>query len=70
MKKYGRAVLVQAKDLTKAKMLQNMPCRPKAIFENVKPDRTFNSCITVLYNYAFFNSPEKKKMPCTPSWSK
>lgn len=60
MKKYGKGILVRAKDLTQAKMLQHMPCPPESIFESVKPHRTFNSCKGVVYNYDLFEFPEEE----------
>ncbi|MPC28226.1 hypothetical protein E2C01_021424 [Portunus trituberculatus] len=42
LKKYGKGVLVRAKDITHAKMLQHLPCPSDSMFETVKAHPTFN----------------------------
>ncbi|MPC64781.1 hypothetical protein E2C01_058902 [Portunus trituberculatus] len=36
LKKYGKEVLVRAKDITQARMLQHLPCSTDSMFETVK----------------------------------
>ncbi|MPC77537.1 hypothetical protein E2C01_071993 [Portunus trituberculatus] len=42
LKKYGKGVLVRAKDITQARMLQHLPCPNDSMFETVKAHPTFN----------------------------
>ncbi|MPC63262.1 hypothetical protein E2C01_057357 [Portunus trituberculatus] len=42
LKKYGKGVLVRAKDITQARMLQHLPCTSDSMFETVKAHPTFN----------------------------
>ena len=50
LKKYGKGVLVRAKDVTQAKMLLHLPCPSDSMFESVKPHRTFNYSKGCVYN--------------------
>ncbi|MPC96705.1 hypothetical protein E2C01_091980 [Portunus trituberculatus] len=42
LKKYGKGVLVRAKDITQTRMLQHLPCPSDSMFETVKAHPTFN----------------------------
>ncbi|MPC59254.1 hypothetical protein E2C01_053270 [Portunus trituberculatus] len=42
IKKYGKGVLMRAKDITQARMLQHLPCPPDNMIETVKAHPTFN----------------------------
>lgn len=54
LKKYGRGVLIRAKDLTQAMMLLHLPCPPDGMFDSIKPHRTFNYCKGHAYNPDLF----------------
>ncbi|MPC72949.1 hypothetical protein E2C01_067263 [Portunus trituberculatus] len=41
LKKYGKGLLVRAKDITQARMLQYLPCPSDCMFETVKAHPTF-----------------------------
>ncbi|MPC81470.1 hypothetical protein E2C01_076087 [Portunus trituberculatus] len=42
LKKYGKGVLVRAKDTMQARMLRHLPCHTDSMFETVKTHPTFN----------------------------
>ncbi|MPC63258.1 hypothetical protein E2C01_057353 [Portunus trituberculatus] len=42
LKKYGKGVLVRAKNIMQARMLQHLPCPSDTMFETVKAHPTFN----------------------------
>ena len=52
MKKYGKTLLIQARDLMQAKMLIHLMCSDICIFDSVRPRRTFNYCLGIVFNYA------------------
>lgn len=54
LKKYGKGVLVRAKDLTQAMMLLHLPCPSHGILESIKPHRTFNYYKGRVFNQDLF----------------
>ena len=51
IRKYGKGLLIKAKDLTQAKMLLNFHCNAECMFDAIRPHRTFNYSRGIVYNY-------------------
>lgn len=66
LKKYGKGVLVHAKDLTQAMMLLHLPCPSDGIFESIKPHRTFNYCKGSVFNQDLFAFTEEDILGMCP----
>ena len=66
VKRYGRGLLVKAKDLIQARMLLHRPCPADGLFESIKPHRTFNSSKGIVYNRDLFEFPEDEILSMCP----
>ena len=66
IKKYGRGVLVRAKDNTQARMLSHLTCPSDSMFESVTPHKTFNTTKGCVYNYDLCELPEEKIFELCP----
>ena len=66
LKKYGKGVLIKAKDLTQANMLAHLPCPPDGIFESIKPHRTFNYTKGCVYNQDLYEFSEEEILGMCP----
>ena len=66
LKKYGKGVLVMAKDVTQAKMLQHFTCAADSLFETVKPHPTFNYCKGCVYNHDLYEFSEEDILSMCP----
>ena len=66
LKKYGKGVLIKAKDLTQAKMLLHFQCPENGIFEAIKPHRTFNYSKGTVYNYDLYDFSEEEILSMCP----
>ena len=66
LKKYGKGVLIRAKDLTQAKMLLHFRCPEGGIFDAIKPHRSFNFCKGTIYNYDLFEFSEDEILSMCP----
>ena len=60
LRRYGKALLIRAKDLTQAKMLLNFRCDPQCMFDAIRPHRTFNYCRGIVFNYDLWEFPEEE----------
>ncbi|MPC30756.1 hypothetical protein E2C01_024025 [Portunus trituberculatus] len=67
LKKYGKGVLVRAKDITQARMLQHLPCPTASMFETVKAHPTFNYSKGCVYSQDFYGFPEEEILAMCPS---
>lgn len=67
LKKYGKGVLVRAKDITQAKMLENLPCPADGMFESIKAHNTFNYKKGVVYNHDLYEFSEEEVLKMCPS---
>ncbi|KAK3878737.1 hypothetical protein Pcinc_016647 [Petrolisthes cinctipes] len=59
IKKYGKGVLIRAKDLTQAMMLLNLHCPSDSMFESIIPHRTFNYSKGRIYNEDLYEFSEE-----------
>lgn len=59
LKKYGKGLLIRAKDLTQAKMVTRIPCPTDGPFDSIRPHRTFNHSKGIIYNYDLYEFPEE-----------
>ncbi|KAK3886980.1 hypothetical protein Pcinc_008862 [Petrolisthes cinctipes] len=66
IKKYGKGVLIRAKDLTQAMMLLNLPCPSDSMFESIKPHRTFNYSKRRIYNEDLYEFSEEDILAMCP----
>ncbi|KAK3887519.1 hypothetical protein Pcinc_008374 [Petrolisthes cinctipes] len=66
IKKYGKGVLIRAKDLTQAMMLLNLPCPSDSMFESIKPHRTFNYSKGRIYNEDLYEFSEEYILAMCP----
>ena len=66
LKKFGKGVLIRAKDLTQAKMLLHFKCPEDSIFEAIKPHRTFNFSKGTIYNYDLYEFSEEDILSMCP----
>ncbi|KAK4305942.1 hypothetical protein Pmani_022216 [Petrolisthes manimaculis] len=66
IKKYGKGVLIKAKDLTQAMMLLNLPCPTDSMFESIKPQRTFNYSKGRIYNEDLYEFSEEDILAMCP----
>ncbi|MPC65023.1 hypothetical protein E2C01_059147 [Portunus trituberculatus] len=67
LKKYGKGVLVRAKDITQARMLKHLPCPNDSMFEIVKTQPTFNYSKGCVYSQDLFEFPEEEILATCPS---
>ncbi|MPC51531.1 hypothetical protein E2C01_045380 [Portunus trituberculatus] len=67
LKKYGKGVLVRAKDITQARMLQHLPCPTDSMFQTVKAHPTFNYSKGCVYRQDFYEFPEEEILAMCPS---
>ncbi|MPC57727.1 hypothetical protein E2C01_051713 [Portunus trituberculatus] len=67
VKKYGKGVLVRAKDITQARMLQHLPCPSDSMFETVKAHETFNYSKGGVYSQDLYEFPEEEILAMCPS---
>ena len=67
LKKYGRGVLICAKDVTQAKMLQHLPCPAEGMFDNIKPHPTFNYRKGCVYNHDLYEFTEEEILHMCPN---
>ena len=67
LKKYGKGVLVRAKDVTQAKMLQHLPCPADGMFETIKVHHTFNYSKGCVYNHDLYEFSEEEILRMCPS---
>ncbi|MPC76137.1 hypothetical protein E2C01_070542 [Portunus trituberculatus] len=67
LKKYGKGVLVRAKDITQARMLQHLPCPNDSMFEIVKAHPTFNSTKGCVYSQGLYEFSEEEILTMCPS---
>lgn len=67
LKKYGKGVLVRAKDTTQAKMLQHLPCPADSMFESIKPHHTFNYRKGCVYNHDLYEFSEEEIIGMCPT---
>jgi len=67
LKKYGKGVLVKAKDITQAIMLQHLPCPADSMFETVKAHHNFNYCKGCIYNHDLYEFSEEEILDMCPS---
>ncbi|KAK4327023.1 hypothetical protein Pmani_002473 [Petrolisthes manimaculis] len=66
IKKYGKGVLIRAKDLIQAMMLLNLPCPTDSMFESIKPHRTFNYSKGRIYNEDLYEFSEEDILAMCP----
>ncbi|MPD04727.1 hypothetical protein E2C01_100432 [Portunus trituberculatus] len=64
LKKYGKGVLVRAKDNTQARMMQHLPCTSDSMFETIKAHPTFNYSKGCVYSQEF---PDEGILAMCPS---
>lgn len=67
LKKYGKGVLIKAKDTTQAKMLQHLPCPADSMFESVKAHHSFNFRKGCVYNHDLYEFPEEEIIAMCPN---
>lgn len=67
IKKYGKGVLIRAKDITQAKMLEHLPCPTDSMFESIKPHQTFNYSKGIIYNHDLYEFSEEEIFGMCPS---
>ena len=67
IKKYGKGVLVRAKDTTQSKMLEHLPCPSESMFENVKAHRSFNYSKGCVYNHDLYEFSEEDILRMCPT---
>ncbi|MPC49255.1 hypothetical protein E2C01_043053 [Portunus trituberculatus] len=67
LKKYGKGVLVRAKDATQARMLQHFPYPTDGMFEMVKAHPTFNYSKGCVYSQDIYEFPEEEILAMCPS---
>lgn len=60
-------MLVKAKDIAQAKMLQHLPCPADDMFETVKAHHTFNFSKGSIYNHDLYSFSEKEIFGMCPS---
>ena len=60
IRKYGKGLLIKAKDLTQARMLLHFRCDPTCLFDSIRPHRTFNFSRGIVYNYDLFEFSEEE----------
>ena len=58
VRKYGKGLLIKAKDLTQARMLRHFQCDPTCLFDSIRPHRTFNFSRGIIYNYDLYEFSE------------
>ncbi|MPC78741.1 hypothetical protein E2C01_073238 [Portunus trituberculatus] len=67
LKKYGKGVLVRAKDITQARMFQHLPCPTVSMFETVKAHPTFNYSKGCVYSRDIYEFPEEEILAMCPT---
>ena len=67
--RYGKRLLIRAKDLTQARMLLHFWCGPNCMFDSVRSHRMFNYSIIFNYDLGEFSEEEIYAM-CTPTVQK
>ncbi|MPC25310.1 hypothetical protein E2C01_018416 [Portunus trituberculatus] len=67
LKKYGKGVLVRAKDITQARMLQHLSCPTERMFETVKAHPTFNYSKGCVYSQDLYEFLEEEILAMCPS---
>ena len=68
IKRYGKGVLVRAKDITQGRMLMHLPCPQEGPFESISPHKTFNNSRGCLYNTDLYEFEEEEILEmCPPS---
>ena len=67
IKRYGKGVLIKAKDFTQAKMLENLPCPADSMFETVKAHPTFNHSKGCVFNRDLYEFSEEQILLMCPS---
>ena len=67
IKKYGKGVLVRAKDTTQSMMLDHLPCPSDSMFENVKAHHSFNYSKGCVYNHDLYEFSEEDILQMCPS---
>ncbi|MPD00981.1 hypothetical protein E2C01_096491 [Portunus trituberculatus] len=66
-KKYGKGVLVRAKDITQARMLQHLPCPSDSMFDTIKAHPTFNYGKGCVYSQDLYEFPDEEILTMCPS---
>ncbi|MPD05299.1 hypothetical protein E2C01_101034 [Portunus trituberculatus] len=67
LKKYRKGVLVQAKDIMQARMLQHLPCSTDRMFETVKAHPTFYYSKGCVYSQDLYEFYEKEILAMCPN---
>ncbi|MPC57842.1 hypothetical protein E2C01_051830 [Portunus trituberculatus] len=67
LKKYSKGVLVRAKDIMQARMLQYLSCATDSMFETVNAHPTFNYSKGCVYSQDLYEFPEEEILAICPS---
>lgn len=51
VRRYGKGLLIKARDLTQAKMLHHFQGNQECIFDSIRPHKTFNYSRGIVFNY-------------------
>ncbi|MPD00087.1 hypothetical protein E2C01_095537 [Portunus trituberculatus] len=67
LKKYGKIVLVRAKNIMQARMLQHLPCPSDSMFETIKVHPTFNCSKGCVYSQDLYEFLDEEILEMCPS---
>ena len=71
VRRYGKGLLIRAKDLTQARMLLHFRCDPEYMFDSVQSHQTFNYGRGIIFNYDLGEfSEEEIYAMCPPTVQK